>query len=322
MNAAGRLAAFGAGLAVAFAAAYGVAAVVVPDTAVTTQQQAAADGDQTAMSGPAATPASATPPGLSLAESGFELTPVRAPSVPGRQGILSFTILDPSGEPLTDYATVHDKQLHLIVVRSDGQHFAHVHPRLDVATGAWSTPWTWSEAGTYRVFTDFQPAGAESTKLTLTRTVEVAGTVTPVQAAAPRTVADVDGYTVHLDGDLAAGASRQLTAHITRQGAPVTTLQPYLGAFGHLVALRDGDLAYLHVHPEGAEPTPDQTGGPAVTFTAEAPTAGRYLLYLDFKADDTVHTATFVLDAPRGSDPTPAAATPQGDPHSGHGGGH
>lgn len=318
MNAAGRLAAFGAGLTVAFAAAYGVAAVVVPDTAVTAQQQAATDADHTAMPGPAPMPASATPSGLSLAENGFELTPVQAPSVPGRQGILSFTILDPSGEPLTDYATVHDKQLHLIVVRSDGQHFAHVHPRLDVATGAWSTPWTWSDAGTYRVFTDFQPAGAESAKLTLSRTVEVAGTFTPVQAAASRTVADVGGYTVHLDGDLAAGASRQLTAHITRQGAPVATLQPYLGAFGHLVALRDGDLAYLHVHPEGTEPSSGQNGGPAVSFAAEAATAGRYRLYLDFQVDETVHTATFVLDAPRGEPAGPAATTPSAGGHGGH----
>lgn len=32
----------------------------------------------------------------------------------------------------------------------------------------------------------------------------------------------------------------------------VTDLKPYVGAFGHLVALRAGDLAYLHVHPDGA----------------------------------------------------------------------
>ncbi|KMO73498.1 hypothetical protein [Mycolicibacterium chlorophenolicum] len=318
MNAAGRLAAFGAGLTVAFAAGYGVAAVVVPGTAVTTEQQAATDADHTAIPGPAPMPASATPAGLSLAENGFELTPVQAPSVPGRQGILRLTILDPSGEPLTDYATVHDKQLHLIVVRSDGQHFAHVHPRLDVGTGAWSTPWTWSDAGTYRVFTDFQPVGAESAKLTLSRTFEVAGTFAPVQAAGPRTVADVGGYTVHLNGDVAAGASRQLTAHITRQGAPVTTLQPYLSAFGHLVALRDGDLAYLHVHPEGAEPSPNQNGLPAVAFAAEAPTAGRYLLYFDFQVDETVHTATFVLDAPPGEPAGPAATSPPAGGHGGH----
>ena len=30
-------------------------------------------------------------------------------------------------------------------------------------------------------------------------------------------------------------------------------MEPYLGAKGHLVALREGDLAYLHIHPEGGE---------------------------------------------------------------------
>jgi hypothetical protein len=229
---------------------------------------------------------------------------------------MSFVILDPAGMPLIDYATVHDKQLHLIVVRSDGQHFAHLHPTLDTTTGRWSTPWTWSAAGTYRVFTDFQPAGADKPKVTLTRTVEVAGTLTPVRPA-PRTVDEVDGYTVHLEGALTAGTSRQLTARISRDGTPVTTLQPYLGAFGHLVALRDGDLAYLHVHPEGAEPVPGRNGGPAISFAATAPTTGRYLLYLDFQVDDTVHTATFVLDAPGGDDTTPAAPAPHGGDHAG-----
>lgn len=120
---------------------------------------------------------------------------------------MSFTIVDPGGTPLLDYATVHDKQLHLIVVRSDGQHFAHVHPRLDAATGTWSTPWTWNAAGTYRVFADFQPAGAGSAKLTLTRTVQVAGAFVPAVASATRTVDEIAGYTVKLDGALTAGVS-------------------------------------------------------------------------------------------------------------------
>ena len=232
---------------------------------------------------------------------------------------MSFTIVDPGGTPLLDYATVHDKQLHLIVVRSDGQHFAHVHPRLDAATGTWSTPWTWNAAGTYRVFADFQPAGAGSAKLTLTRTVQVAGAFVPAVASATRTVDDIAGYTVKLDGALTAGVSHQLTATVTRDGRPVMTLQPYLGAYGHLVALREGDLAYLHVHPEGAEPVPGGTGGPAVSFAATAPTAGRYLLYLDFKVQDTVHTASFVVDAAPGGTNEPA---PEPSRDAGHAGGH
>ena len=80
----------------------------------------------------------------------------------------------------------------------------------------------------------------------------------------------------------------------------MTTLEPYLGAFGHLVALREGDLAYLHVHAEGDEPQARDTAGPEIGFAAEAPTADRYLLYLDFQVDGQVQTAEFVIDAEHG----------------------
>ena len=322
MNAAGRLAAFGTGLAVAFAGAYFTAAAVAPDTAMTASHNlGAVPGARTTtveQTSPVVLPAP-NPPGLSLAQDGYELSPVRAPGTPDERGTLSFAIVDPVGKPLLDYATVHDKQLHLIVVQSDGQHFAHVHPVLDRTAGTWSTPWTWHAAGSYRVFADFQPAQAGSAKLTLTRTVEVAGDFDPSPPAATRTSDEIDGYTVELDGALTAGVSKQLTATVTRDGDPVTTLQPYLGAYGHLVALRVGDLAYLHVHPEGVEPIAGRTGGPAVSFAATAPTAGRYLLYLDFKVDDTVHTATFVVDAARGDTNQPA---PEPSRDAGHAGGH
>ncbi|MGA5466728.1 heavy-metal-associated domain-containing protein [Mycobacterium sp. NPDC050041] len=322
MNATGRLAAFGAGLTVAFTAAYFSAAAVVPDAPPTGTQNLGADPAD--HSGPTqqvlpVSPLSADSPGLSLAQGGYALSAVRAPGAPSGPGSLSFTIADPSGTPLLDYATVHDKKLHLIVVRSDGQHFAHVHPVLDQTTGLWSTPWMWKAAGTYRVFADFQPAQANSTKLTLTRTVDVAGEVAPAPPLTTRTSDQIAGYTVELDGALIAGVSKQLTAKITRDGKPVTALMPYLGAYGHLVALREGDLAYLHVHPEGAEPVGDRTGGPAVSFAATAPTAGRYLLYLDFQVDDTVHTATFVVDAARGDTNNPA---PKPSRDAGHAGGH
>ena len=83
---------------------------------------------------------------------------------------------------------------------------------------------------------------------------------------------------------------------VTRDGEPVTTLQPYLGAAGHLVALRAGDLAYLHVHPVDE---PAAESGPNIAFMAETPTPGRYLLYLNFQVGNQVHTATFTTTATR-----------------------
>ena len=131
------------------------------------------------------------------------------------------------------------------------------------------------------------------------RQVEVAGDFAPVETES-QTTDEVDGYTVSLNGDLTAGTSSELTISVERDGQPVTTLEPYLGAFGHLVALREGDLAYLHVHAEGDEPQARDTAGPEIGFAAEAPTADRYLLYLDFQVDGQVHTAEFVIDAEHG----------------------
>ena len=75
---------------------------------------------------------------------------------------------------------------------------------------------------------------------------------------------------------------------MTRNGAPVA-VQDYLGAKGHLVALRQGDLAFLHVHPDEH----------SLRFMAAFPTPGRYRLFLQFKTEGRVHTAAFTQEVSR-----------------------
>lgn len=321
-----RIGLYAAGLAAVFAASAAVAGAVVPEQSVQSFTQS--DHAEEPRSGHAEDPQSdhqqeapgaggtedhtnegaTMVRGQSLEQDGYVLSEVSAPETVDARGQLSFTVTTRDGEPMTGFAVEHDKKLHLIVVRSDGTHFRHVHPTMDV-DGRWSLPWMWEAAGTYRVYADFVPVGGDN--LTLTRTVDVAGDLRPEAPAMVSTTSSVDGFDVALRGDLRAGTGSPLTAEVTRDGEPVTTLEPYLGAYGHLVALRAGDLAYLHVHPEGDEPSAGQLSGPEVTFDAEAPTAGQYLLYLDFKVDGRVHTATFVVDAA-----LPAAG---GETSTGHG---
>ena len=91
-----------------------------------------------------------------------------------------------------------------------------------------------------------------------------------------------------MTGTPALGDS-ELSFTVARDGQVVRT-DPYLGAAGHLVAIRGGDLAYLHVHPNEDDSTP------VVTFTAEFPTAGMYRLFFDFSLNGTVRTASFTVD--------------------------
>lgn len=300
MNSAARLALYGAGLVVAFGGAFAAAAAVVPDSFVASWAEGSgmnAHGEE--HGGSDVTAAGHVPNGLSIDAAGFVLSPVEAPGAVDAEGELSFRVQTVLGEPVIEFAEAHEKDLHLIVVRTDGSEFRHVHPSLDRATGTWSLPWKWDAAGAYRVYADFTPATEGAESITLTRTVDVAGDFTPVTAELRRAV-EVDGFSVSLEGNLVAGSSSNLTISVNRDGEPVTALEPYLGAFGHLVALREGDLAYLHVHAEGDEPRAGGTAGPEIGFVAEAPTAGRYLLYFDFQVDGKVHTAEFVIDAAHG----------------------
>ena len=192
----------------------------------------------------------------------------------------------PDGRPVTDYTIEHDKELHLVIVGRDLAGYAHLHPTRD-SDGVWTVSTPPLTPGSYRVFADFVPAGGEG--LTLGADLTVPGDYQPVALPAPSSTTSVDGFDVSFDGELVAGSESELTVTVTRDGEPVTDLQPYLGALGHLVAIRHGDLAYLHVHPlEEA----DGAGGPKVRFAVEVPTAGTYGLFFDFAHGDEVRTAS------------------------------
>ena len=225
-----------------------------------------------------------------MSADGYTLRQLSANPRSGTAGEFAFEIVDAHATPVTRFQTSHDKQLHLIVVRRDLTGYQHLHPQMS-PDGTWRTELTLAEAGDWRVFADFLPEGRDR-QVILGLDVAVAGTYLPETVKPPAATANVDGYTVAVDGHLVAGRTARLTLTVSRSGAPVTDLQPYLGAYGHLVALRAGDLAYLHVHPQQTT-----AAGPAIAFDVEVPTAGAYRLFLDFQHNGVVRTAQFTASA-------------------------
>jgi hypothetical protein len=238
--------------------------------------------------------------GVAVSQDGYTLrleTATVAADVPVP---LRFIVTGPDGHPLTTYDVAHDKELHLVVVSRDLGTFAHIHPERDAA-GTWTVTGPALAPGSYRVYADFVPTGHDG--MTLATDLAVAGPFAPQPLPAPGTADEVDGYDVTIEGELVAGADSTITVTVRRDGRPVTDLQPYLGALGHLVAIRDGDLAYLHVHP--LDPV-DGAGGPAVRFAVDVPSAGTYGLYFDFSHGGSVHTASVIAAATATADVPPA----------------
>ncbi len=281
-------------LVVVFLGARGVGAVTGPvsDPAATTahDDMAAEDGGHGDHEEDAVE-ASHAPGGLQVSDQGYTLRVLSQPDA-GSDRPLRFVIDDPDGHVVQVYDVVHEKPLHLVVVNRDLSGYDHVHPTLS-DDGVWSIDLDLAP-GTTRLIADFTPS--QGPELVLGTDLAVAGDYTPAPPTPVTRTARVGDYEVSLTGDLVPGETSPVTATVTRDGEPVTDLQPHLGAYGHLVALREGDLAYLHVHPEESD------AGPEIPFLAEVPSVGRYRLFLDFRHGGVVRTASFTLATEGGGD--------------------
>lgn len=320
MNTPLRITAYAAVLAVGFGAAYGAGEVADPiNTAAEPAAHAGHGGTEKSGEGDKAKNGGHTTPpgGLQISDSGYSLD-LETPRVPAAdKSELRFVVRDSAGRAVTAYEREHGKELHLILASRDLATYRHLHPTL-ASDGTWSVDADLPEAGDYRLFADFTPAAKDAENLTLGADLAVSGNYRPASLPSSTTVAKIDDYSVTLKGRLRPGDAGRLDLRVTKGGRPVTDLEPYLGAYGHLVALRSGDLAYLHVHPNGAPGDGKTKQGPSVSFTATAPSAGSYRLFLDFKHKGKVRTASFTVDAgpgAQGATPSAAPASPEEHQH-------
>jgi hypothetical protein len=205
------------------------------------------------------------PAGLAVEQDGYRLAHERATYVAGRAAPYVFRIIGPDGETVRDFEIEHERRLHLVVAgRAPNAPFLHLHPK-QRADGSWTVPLELPSAGSYRVYADFTTGGGRRTLA-----IDV--------AAAGRPEAAVgwwdSSYVVKLQerGD-------RLVFDISGDRGAVET-EPYLGAGGHLVVLREGDMAYIHAHAEEDE----------LAFEVPFPSEGRYRLYVQFKVAGNVET--------------------------------
>jgi hypothetical protein len=286
-----KLTVYGAILAATFAAAAGLAVAVGPiDTSNgSDHEQGGADHEQ---GGPRP-----HVPGISIDSDGFRIVPAATSLTADIATTYSFRIVDADGDTVTDFDVTHERKLHLIVVSRNFVDYHHLHPTQDT-DGVWSADVPALRAGSYRVFADTRPTGADGITLGTDLAVGNGFNDTDATIAMPagETTVTIAGYEVGLTGTPTVGEST-LTFSVVRDGEPIVP-DPYLGASGHLVALRAGDMAFLHVHPLG-DATPQQ---PGIRFAAQLPTPGTYRLFLDVSIDGTVRTAAFTVEVPETND--------------------
>lgn len=204
----------------------------------------------------------------------------------------TFRILDDQGDTLKDFAIVHEKIMHFIVVRKDLSNFQHLHPGYDSDTGIFTvSDLKFPEEGEYRMFADFTPhQNVNPMQLPVTVYLDTKAGINyvPKQLPAVSLSDRLENYSVSL-----SATSTMLRFEITRDGKPVRDLEPYLGALGHVVAIKEGDLQFIHGHPE--ESKAQQNGN--VEFMMHFPENGKYKVFAQFQHRGEVMVFGFVIEA-------------------------
>ncbi len=192
---------------------------------------------------------------------------------------------------VTAFSEIHERALHLFVIGRDLLYFAHVHPAK--TDRGFEVPVD-LEPGAYVLVADFVPSSGAP------QLVQRA-IVTPGSEESPFTSRElrpdlmdkiVDGVRISLAAD--ARAQRESVLRFTvrdeTSGAPLTDLEPYLGAAGHLLVVSPDLTVAIHAHPEGRT-----TGGPDVVFGPMFPGPGTYKMWVQFLRKGTVLTASFAV---------------------------
>lgn len=207
---------------------------------------------------------------------------------PGQKIRMRFEVLDPkTGRRCRKFQVVHEKLFHLFVVSGDLEYFAHDHPEPQ-RDGTFVFDTSLPKKGFYRVAGDFYPDGG--TPQLAVKSLYSPGS--PLQSlAAPVLHADLSpkqgaNTRVELQTEPAepiAGLKTMLFYTLS----PGTGIEPYLGAWGHLLAGSADLIDLIHTHPFLAG------GGPKIQFNIVFPRPGVYRLWTQFQRLGVVNTTVF-----------------------------
>ena len=230
----------------------------------------------------------------------------------GRAVRLRLTARAPSGEHIRHFEFVHERPIHLIVVSEDLAEFAHIHPEL-AADDSYEVTHTFAHGGKYRIWADYSLPG-EAPRVDAFDIAVEGERRAPQTISAPATGA----FTVRLTAEkpLRAGEDVPLTL---RLDGPIDSLEPYLGAWAHVIVSSEDLASFAHAHPvEGVDAvhTHAAAGPPPreIHVVTSFASAGLYKLWAQFQSGGTVITAPFLLRVDAGQPAGTGGATPEGIP--------
>ncbi len=199
---------------------------------------------------------------------------------------LTLRVIDPdSNLPVKRFDIVHEKLIHLFLVSENLEFFAHVHP-VPQDDGSFKLVQRLPLSGMYRLLADFYPSG--SVPQLSVNTIFVSGKAAEphlVPSTAPCKSENLSATLVTDPGELTAGLESKLFFTLD----PADQLEPYLGAWGHMLVASEDLVDLLHLHPFYA------TGSATVQFNVIFPRPGLYRIWTQFQRRGQVNSVQFTV---------------------------
>jgi hypothetical protein len=250
----------------------------------------------------------APPPAKTFEIAGFE--PAGAVGEDDKTDV-RFHIQQPSGKPLTAYATGEGPHtgVHVMYVRSDLSEIIHRHPPI-AADGTIEDKVTFKAPGRYRVVVDAYPKQPSTLKnFQLFRWLDVGEKAQDEPLPPFAAEQQVDGFTVRMESapDLQALNASLIDVSITDARGRPAKFTPYYGALAHAIFFREQSLDYFHTHvcAPGTPGCTSTLGSAQVTGKTDAPgklsvgvllpVAGTWRLFVQVRANGHLITAPFTL---------------------------
>ena len=205
---------------------------------------------------------------------------------------LSFEVIQPdSGLRQSEFEVVHEKLFHLFWVSHDLEVFRHEHPALG-DDGIFRIETVFDRPGVYRLMGDFYPTGGTPQMVPMTLTT--AGFEEPLETLAPTLAADQQpkrGRNIRVS--LRTEPAKPLAGLLTLLFFELNTargLQKYLGAWAHMLAVKDDLITMIHGHPTIAD------GGKLIQMNVIFPEPGMYRVWVQVRRKGKVSTLPFTVD--------------------------
>ena len=154
--------------------------------------------------------------------------------------------------PYSVVERVHEKEMHVLVISEDLASFSHIHPD-PVTRQFYAGTHVFPHAGAYWIYVDHTPPGGTQTIAKFR--VQVGGATyarTELQETGAKEVV-LDGIRVTLTtkGLLEAGTDISFRFGLAdaSSGDLIGDLEPYLGAWGHILVVRKEGDEVVHAHP-------------------------------------------------------------------------